>query len=368
MSDLYEDLISQKDLLFDPNNYRFQDLDNFVYAAEERFHEDTVQRRAYQRMRQEEGIQALKNSILRNGYLSVERIVVRPYHHSTPQKWVVVEGNRRLAAVRWILEDYEGGVPIAPQALLSIEKLPAVVAEKTAPDEVFRASLMGIRHVSGTKQWGGYQRAKLVMTMRDELGLDAGEVAERLAMSTQEVNRRYRAFKTLNQMQNDEDYGGYAKHSMYPLFHEAVSLPVVREWLGWSDEKAEFIDIQNLHKFYDLITPTELEEEGRTIEAKIATYSQVRELRSILPKLEAQRILLDPNRTFQDAINVAKQEELFSQWASEVAATIRSLENIGIKELKMMSNDDVAMLEKLRQVIDERLQDHKSLVVAEQMT
>lgn len=203
MSNLYEDLISQKDLLFDPNNYRFQDLDNFVYAAEERFHEDTVQRRAYQRMRQEEGIQALKNSILRNGYLSVERIVVRPYHHATPQKWVVVEGNRRLAAVRWILEDYEGGVPIAPQALLSIEKLPAVVAEKSAPDEVFRASLMGIRHVSGTKQWGGYQRAKLVTTMRDELGLDAGEVAERLAMSTQEVNRRYRAFKTLNQMQKN---------------------------------------------------------------------------------------------------------------------------------------------------------------------
>jgi len=64
---LSEDTFDPKDLLIDPNNYRFQDIDGFVYAAEERFHEETVQKKAYQRIREEESLQELKNSIMRKG-------------------------------------------------------------------------------------------------------------------------------------------------------------------------------------------------------------------------------------------------------------------------------------------------------------
>jgi hypothetical protein len=74
---------------------------------------------------------------------------------------------------------------------------------------------MGVRHVSGIDQWGGYQRAKLVVELRDDFKLEAGEVAERLGMSTHEVNRRYRAFKALQQMLQDEEYLDFAKPEMY---------------------------------------------------------------------------------------------------------------------------------------------------------
>ena len=74
--------------------------------------------------------------------------------------------------MRWILEDNAAGVEIAPEVLASLETLPTVVAEEEGPDEAwFRASLMGIRHVSGINQWGGYQRASLIVMMRDKLGL-----------------------------------------------------------------------------------------------------------------------------------------------------------------------------------------------------
>lgn len=359
MIELTERQLAPESLLLDPNNYRFQDLEGFVYAAEERFHEDLVQKKAAQRIRQEEGLQELKNSIARNGYIPVERIVVRPYKHSDG-KWVVIEGNRRLAAIKWILEDYDAGVALDETVLDSLKKLPVVIAEQDAPDEVFRASLMGIRHVSGIRQWGGYQRAKLVTMMRDDLGLEAPDVAERVGMSTHEVNRRYRAFKALQQMQEDDDYGGYVKPSMYPLFHEAVSLPVVREWLKWDDEKSLFTDPETLQQFYDLLTPTE-KDEGEKTEPKITTYFQVRELRFILPKPEAKHLLIDPFRPFQDAINAAKQEELSRLWAGEVSSAIRALEIMGVKELKTLSKDDIQLLTKLAQVVNERIQDHKSL-------
>ncbi len=346
-------------LLLDPNNYRFHELENYVEAAEERFAEETVQARALQRMRQEEGILELKNSILRNGYIPVERIVVRPYPHME-EKYIVIEGNRRTAAVKWILDDYAAGVSVPPATLTSIIELPVVIVEEEGPDEVFRASLMGIRHVSGIRQWGGYQRAKLVAHMRDTLGLDGPEVADRLGMSTHEVNRRYRAFQALRQMQIDEEYGGYATPSMYAIFHEAVSLTAIKHWLDWKDNEAHFCNEETLSQFYDLITPRE-DEEGRKLDPKITSYSQVRELRMILEKPEAKRILLDLSRPFHEAVGIAKQEEFARLWVSEVSEAISSLSSLGIKEVKGFDSESVELLNRLIALANERLNDYKML-------
>ncbi|MGD0672756.1 MAG: ParB N-terminal domain-containing protein [Candidatus Binatus sp.] len=357
---LKEAQVPASELLFDPNNFRFQDLDGFVSAAEDRFHEEGVQAKAFDRLRKDENLVALKKSILRNGYLAVERIVVRPYKHAKT-KWVVVEGNRRLAAVKWILEDHAAGVTVDPGILALIQKLPVMIIEHEEANEAFRASLMGIRHVSGIKQWGGYQRAKLVADMRDRLKLEATEIAERLAMSTQEVNRRYRAFKALAQMEIDEDFGGFAKPALYPIFHEAVSIPVVRSWLDWSDSDTQFKNEEELRRFYELITPTESDDDEAIRPPKITTYSQIRELREILIKPEAKKLLLEPSRSFQEALNVAASEALAGVWAVEIAGAIRALEAMGIHVLKNLSADDTALLNRLLQVVSERLNDHKSL-------
>ncbi len=351
--------LSPSDLLLDPNNYRFQELDNYVEAAEERFAEESVQKKAYQRLREEEGVQELKNSIIRNSYVPVERIVVRPYGYGT-DKFVVIEGNRRAAAVNWILEDHAAGVAIPSCALDSITQLPVVIVEEDGPDEVFRASLMGIRHVSGIKQWGGYQRAKLVAHMRDHLNLGTAEVAERLGMGAHEVNRRYRAYKALRQMQEDEEFGGYALPGMYAIFHEAVSLPAVKEWLNWDESEAKFCNTESVSQFYELITPRE-DDEGKRVEAKITSYSQVRDLRAILDKSEAKRILLDPSRPFHEAIGIAKQEEFSHLWISEVSEAIAALVALEIKELKNLQPDQIEMLQHLKSLITERLQDYTKL-------
>src|SRR5687768_13567405 len=47
----HEDTLNHSQLLLDPNNYRYQDSADFVYADEKRFHEASVQDRAYRRLR-----------------------------------------------------------------------------------------------------------------------------------------------------------------------------------------------------------------------------------------------------------------------------------------------------------------------------
>ncbi len=357
MPDLREEQVSLDRLLLDPNNYRFQDDPSYVSADEGRFAEPSVQDRAYRRLRGN-SLLALKNSIITNGFLTFERLVVRPYTESG--QFIVVEGNRRTAALKWIEEDHDSGVEI-PQAVLdSLAAIPVIVIEDTQ-DPALRLSLMGVRHVAGINEWGGYQRAKLVTELRDEFSLDTSEVASRLGMTPHEVNRRYRAFKALHQMETDEEFGDRAEATMYPIFHEAVSLPIVRQWLGWSDDEALFTNENALRQFYELIAPVE-DEDGVLPEPKITTYSQIRELRSILEIPEAKRLLLDPSRSFHEAVGTAKAEQLAGSWATEIAEAVAALKSVGALELARLSADDIGEIEKLRDLAQELLDTYAKVV------
>lgn len=339
-------------LLLDPNNFRYQDESEFVTADERRFHEESVQDRAYRRLRRE-SLAELKKSILTNGFLPVERLVVRPYGDSG-EKYVVVEGNRRLAALRWIDEDHAAGVEVPPQALSVLDSIPVIVLPDGEDESVY-LSIMGIRHVSGIRQWGPYQRAKLVTELRDRYGLEPADVAERIGMSTQEVNRRYRAFKALGQMQLDPDYGERADPSMYVLFHETVAIPVVRQWLGWNEATSYFENEDELHQFYELIAPSESEDKPAR-PPKITTFGQIRQLRIILPLPEARRVLLNPESDFDAAIGIAKADELTRSWGTQVAETVAALRSIGWNELGKLSSEDLDEVTKLRDVVTELLE------------
>lgn len=350
--------LSHDQMLLHPNNYRYQDNPDFLYIDETRFHEPGVQTRAYRRLTSEESLVDLKKSFLTNGFIRVERLVVRPYPHAD-DKYLVVEGNRRLAALKSIVEDHESGFDVPEPILRTLQPVPVVVVEGEE-DPAFFESLMGVRHVSGIREWGGYQRAKLVVALRDEHGLASSEVGDRLGMKVQEVNRRYRAFKGLQQMEHDENFGEHAKPSMYPLYHEAVSLPIVREWMGWDEEQARFTKETEREQFYELVTPRELEKGGRQ-EARIKIYSQVRELRDILPNPEAKRVLLDPNRTFLDAVAVAKRDELSRSWKTQVAEAIDALQAISVIDLQRLSDEDLGQLQKLQEISRQLLDNYHKL-------
>lgn len=98
--------VSVDQLLLDPNNYRFLNMADYVQAQESRYHETTVQTHAFEMIKKDgiEDLKALKNSIKTNGYLPLDTLVVRQYEYSKDDKeeYVVVEGNRRVAAMKWI--------------------------------------------------------------------------------------------------------------------------------------------------------------------------------------------------------------------------------------------------------------------------
>lgn len=360
MAELTEQKVELGDLLLDPDNYRFQADEDFVRADDARAHEDTVQDRAYNRLRSED-LAALKNSILTNGFLPFERLVARRYG-PVEGKYVVLEGNRRLAALRWIKRDHEAGVAVPPALLATLGGIPLTVVENAEDDPTLQLALMGVRHVGGIRQWGAYQRAQLVTELRDDHQLDTSDIATRLGMTAHEVNRRYRAFRALKQMETDEEYGDFSSPEMYPLFHEAITGTNIKEWLGWSDAEARFENEETLQQFYDLITSTD-NEDGTTREAKLPNREAVRQLRAIIDVPEAKRKLLDPDGNFHEALAMAKADELSKTWVAQVGEAVAALRTVSAVELAQLSNEDLAEVVAVRDAAVNLLDLHRRLTV-----
>ncbi len=357
MSQLNEATLPIGQLLLDPNNYRFQASDEFVRVRPERFAEPSVQLKAQTRLR-DESLRTLKASILANGFVPVERLVVRKLDDD---KYLVLEGNRRLAALRWIQEEHAAGSDVNPSVIQACEGIPVMVVEG-GEDEALYSALMGIRHVSGIKQWKGYERAQLVVQLIDKHELDSGEVADRLGMGKVEVNRRYRAMKALKQMSESEDFGEYASPGKYPLFHEALSLPILRNWLNWDDDAHRFEDSSELESFYTLISPRPAENEDEDERpAKLATYADVRLLRDLLSNETATRMLLDPERDLAEAVAVVRTGEVSRAWRAQVARTIESLETMALDQVTNLEASDLRQLQKLKDSADKVVSSHKRL-------
>ena len=105
--------VKLNDLLLDPNNPRFAELgEESSPVPESRFAELKVQQAAFEKMRNPQfAVSELRDTIRELGFLPMDRLVVRKWRDSatTEPKYVVVEGNRRVTALKWLIFQYEEG-------------------------------------------------------------------------------------------------------------------------------------------------------------------------------------------------------------------------------------------------------------------
>lgn len=100
--EMIADQVAPSNLYLDPNNPRFTDLLNPVPMARAREH--GVQERAKSRiLESKHDVAPLKESIQTLGFLPADRLVV--LRLPADDGYVVIEGNRRLAAVKSLLDD-----------------------------------------------------------------------------------------------------------------------------------------------------------------------------------------------------------------------------------------------------------------------
>lgn len=274
-------------LLLDPNNYR---LDYGAAASPIPDSEIVSLQEETQDRLEKERLGDLRDSILENGFLEIDRIVVRRLDmDQSPEEYVVVEGNRRTAALKGLLRDHLDGIVDLPAELINkTSSLNVVCIDASAEDtRVAAAGLMGIRHVSGPKRWTGYQSARLIAELY-EGGKTLSEIASLLGISSQDAGRRLRGFAAFVQMRNDPKYGSQVQTKHYALLLEFLApRKCGRKWLKWNDEVRRFTNVQNLGRLYSALVP------GQTGSTEISNPGDAREFLAFLASPRHRALIED---------------------------------------------------------------------------
>lgn len=267
--------VTLEQLYLDPNNPRF----GGGGTPEARIHESRVQENTLTRI-EETGIADLVSSVQRYGFAPTDPIVVKAIDD---EKYVVLEGNRRVATLRKLVDAHEKAEVTFPDDILgSLKNLQVLVYEGANPEIAWL--VQGLRHMSGIKEWPPLQQARFVAKIEKQItrrgrkgpGRPPGvpTVAKAAGVSTVRANRLLRAFYGFEQARQDEEYGDAITDDKFSVFAEAVFRDEkLQQWLGWEENERIFKDTNNLKKLLDWITPSE---DGD--EPKIARALDVRDV------------------------------------------------------------------------------------------
>lgn len=364
LSSLLEPLtIELENLLLDPNNPRFSELGEQLNAVpESRFADPKVQSHTFDKMRDQRfDVNELRDTIKTLGFLPMDRIVVRPWGvASDPAKYVVIEGNRRVTALRWLVQLHENGKEtFSDDRLQNLQRLECLVLDdKLAPASALLV-LPGLRHVSGIKEWGPYQKAKTVHALRKG-GMSPQEAAQSLGLSTRAANNAYRCFIALENMKANDEFGEATEPRMYSYFEEIFKRPDVKTWLAWSDEAEAFTQTENINEFYSWIVPSGEDGGGAP---KLPEAKDVRDLASIVQDENALSVLRGPDGTMSRAL-ARYQVDHPEDWYPKVMAATAALKTLTPDMLRNMDQPTLTSLNDLQARIDQALKDRAQLMGA----
>ena len=153
-------------------------------------------------------LEELAISFLENGFWPQEAvIVVKEELYGPPGKLVVVEGNRRIASLKYLEKAMSGEqVPrnwrqmcldATPHEDL-FTKIPYILADSRSDVTAF----LGYRHVTGIKEWNPAEKAEFIARMVDEQGMSYDAIRRQIGSRVETVRRNYIAFRILDQIES----------------------------------------------------------------------------------------------------------------------------------------------------------------------
>ena len=142
-------------------------------------------------------VDELAYSIAYNGFQRIEPLLAAREHG----RLVVIEGNRRLAAVRVLRSRslqrklrVEELPELEAVVVASIQTLPVLVVDR---QEVWQ--YIGFKHVNGPQTWQSYAKAQYIARVHEEMGVSLRDIAQRIGDRNDTVERLYRGLTVLRQ-------------------------------------------------------------------------------------------------------------------------------------------------------------------------
>jgi len=176
---------------------------------------------------------AIARSIASHQYFSSEPLIAIPDPAST--KHIVVEGNRRLSALKLLLNsDLRDKLPNrAEWDALDTKNVPSEVPVVIVNDRREVAPIIGYRHISGIQPWDPLAKARYIADQIGD-GLSFKDVAEEVGESESTVKSNYQNFYIADQAGKLEldPQALEGMKSGFGVFTRAMQNANIREYIG----------------------------------------------------------------------------------------------------------------------------------------
>ena len=179
-------------------------------------------------------------SYLESGFWTHEALLVVQEELEGEPRRVVIEGNRRLAALKYLHAAYhEEEVPRKWQTLIQdtqateehfnklFNKIPYIKVDSREEIESF----LGFRHVTGIKQWRTEQKAQYIAKLIEQ-GMSYEEVMRKIGSRTSTVRQHYISYRLLVQMEDSvEDFSFEDARGRFSVMYLSLRTQGVQTYL-----------------------------------------------------------------------------------------------------------------------------------------
>ncbi|OGV72732.1 MAG: hypothetical protein A3K19_02845 [Lentisphaerae bacterium RIFOXYB12_FULL_65_16] len=308
-------LIPVKDLCFDRQNPRLAE-----YGVSAGSTDDDILALLWDVM----DIRELVQSIAASGFFQQEAVIVAQENG----KNIVIEGNRRLAAVKVLLDEQIAkrngwDIPIiTPGARQQLRVLPAIISTR---GESWR--YLGFKHVNGPAKWSSYAKAKYIADVHHTYGTSLSDISSQIGDRHRTVQRLFRGLKVLEQAEragvfdlDDKfrqrlafshlytglDYDGISSFISLKAEDEEAENPVPEEKLKELGELCVWLYGSKKGK-----RPPVVESQNpdlRRLNAVLSNREAIAALRASPDLAKAFEISRPPTAVFEEALLAAKRE------------------------------------------------------------
>lgn len=314
MSTSNVEMVPTSDLDFDPDNPRFYRLNSHHTVAE-----------VIDEMLADESVQDLMLSIGQKGYFAGEPLLIVK---NADGRYIVVEGNRRLAAVKLLngelLPPARRKISVNEIRNEAIEapptELPCLIYQERR--DVLR--YLGYRHITGIKEWDSLSKARYLAELRGEF-YDGLAPADQMRSLAKDIGSRSdyvaQLLTALSLYVHAEDAKFYglpidAKDIEFSYLTTALNYKKICNWLGLdgkSDIDMKNVNGDNLKKAFAWMFAKD--QQGRTILGESRNLDQM----AAVVASEEATLVLEQNGKLSEAFLYTDGPEAALQQAFDLA-------------------------------------------------
>ena len=272
------------------------------------------------------GIEEIVLSIKASGFFEHEPLIAI----EEEGKKIVIEGNRRLAAVKCILQpelaDYIGInknlLIVEPSVRASLSTLPVIIVNERKDAWKF----IGFKHINGPAKWGSYAKAQYISQIKNEYGITLEDIASQIGDTHRTVQKLYQGLQVIEQAERLRKFDRTdipSNRLYFSHLYTGLTYDGFKEFLGLKDVSEELqnpVPKEKTDSLEELLTwifgskKKEMEPviqsqnpDLRLLESVLKNTEAIYALRDNVPLRQAYELSQPKNETFEQNLLEAKR-------------------------------------------------------------